>query len=150
MALIKCPNCGKKVSDKAYTCPGCGSSLKTKWQDPFEDLEISPSVRNVSSGVSSARVRSAKKIRLKAGKRRFGKVLLSVFAIVAIGLIIGLFIMRVSGKTTGQASEETLTAETQSLPSTVLSSVAQPTAETAASAETIDTVSYTINTEKAN
>lgn len=28
MALIKCPECGKEVSDKAETCPGCGYVLK--------------------------------------------------------------------------------------------------------------------------
>lgn len=27
MALIACPNCGKNVSDKAATCPGCGLDL---------------------------------------------------------------------------------------------------------------------------
>lgn len=24
MALIKCPDCKKEVSDKAYSCPNCG------------------------------------------------------------------------------------------------------------------------------
>ena len=24
MALIKCPECGKKISDKAPSCPNCG------------------------------------------------------------------------------------------------------------------------------
>ncbi|MDE5803214.1 MAG: zinc-ribbon domain-containing protein [Lachnospiraceae bacterium] len=24
MALIKCPECGKEISDKASSCPGCG------------------------------------------------------------------------------------------------------------------------------
>lgn len=28
MALIKCPECGKNVSDKAIKCPNCGCSLK--------------------------------------------------------------------------------------------------------------------------
>ena len=28
MALIKCPECGKKMSDKAEGCPHCGYSLK--------------------------------------------------------------------------------------------------------------------------
>ena len=29
MALIKCPECGKDISDKAFTCPGCGYPMKT-------------------------------------------------------------------------------------------------------------------------
>lgn len=28
MALIKCPECGKEISDKATTCPNCGMPLR--------------------------------------------------------------------------------------------------------------------------
>ncbi|MFH0854507.1 MAG: hypothetical protein V1891_03370 [bacterium] len=28
MALIKCPECGRDVSDKAFTCPYCGNPFK--------------------------------------------------------------------------------------------------------------------------
>ena len=28
MALIKCPECGQEISDKAFTCPKCGNPLK--------------------------------------------------------------------------------------------------------------------------
>lgn len=30
MALIKCPECGKEISDKAEACPHCGISFKTE------------------------------------------------------------------------------------------------------------------------
>ena len=30
MALIKCPECGKDVSDTAETCPNCGFTTKRK------------------------------------------------------------------------------------------------------------------------
>jgi len=30
MALIKCGECNKKVSDKAATCPNCGNPIKDK------------------------------------------------------------------------------------------------------------------------
>ena len=30
MALIKCPECGKQVSDKANACPNCGYSFLSK------------------------------------------------------------------------------------------------------------------------
>jgi len=33
MALIKCPECGKKASNKAQNCPSCGYPLHTKQQD---------------------------------------------------------------------------------------------------------------------
>lgn len=30
MAIIKCPECGHQVSDKALTCPECGVEIKGK------------------------------------------------------------------------------------------------------------------------
>ena len=27
MALIKCPECGKEISDKAASCPHCGNPM---------------------------------------------------------------------------------------------------------------------------
>ena len=41
MALIKCPECGKQVSDKAQSCPNCGYPLKAEIKNPptfTEDL----------------------------------------------------------------------------------------------------------------
>lgn len=32
MALIKCPECGKKISDTAISCPNCGYNLSPKNQ----------------------------------------------------------------------------------------------------------------------
>lgn len=31
MALIKCPECGKEISDKAISCPNCGAVVKKKF-----------------------------------------------------------------------------------------------------------------------
>lgn len=39
MALINCPDCGKKVSDQAPTCPNCGRPLE----------EVSQSTPNVKA-----------------------------------------------------------------------------------------------------
>lgn len=33
MALIKCPECGKQVSDKAATCPNCGVAIAKMLSD---------------------------------------------------------------------------------------------------------------------
>ena len=30
MALIKCPECGKEISDKATVCPNCGYPITTE------------------------------------------------------------------------------------------------------------------------
>ena len=33
MALIKCPECGKEISDKAQICPGCGIKIDNENKD---------------------------------------------------------------------------------------------------------------------
>jgi DNA-directed RNA polymerase subunit RPC12/RpoP len=38
MALIKCSECGKEISDKAPACPSCGAPLAAKLND--EDLKV--------------------------------------------------------------------------------------------------------------
>ena len=40
MSLIKCPECGKEVSNQASTCPNCGVSLKQQ-----QSNQNGPSVR---------------------------------------------------------------------------------------------------------
>ena len=30
MALVKCPECGKEISDKASNCPGCGYPIESQ------------------------------------------------------------------------------------------------------------------------
>ncbi len=37
MALIKCPECGREISDKAVSCPGCGCPVEAS--DNRTDLE---------------------------------------------------------------------------------------------------------------
>lgn len=32
MALVKCPECGKKVSDTAVSCPNCGYGIKEHFE----------------------------------------------------------------------------------------------------------------------
>ena len=36
MALIKCPECGKEISDKAAICPNCGCPIR---REPIESLQ---------------------------------------------------------------------------------------------------------------
>ena len=38
MAIIKCPECGKDVSDKAVSCPACGYPIASKI--PNGDIQI--------------------------------------------------------------------------------------------------------------
>lgn len=39
MALIKCPECGKEISDKATACPNCGYPIDGKPIEPVETSE---------------------------------------------------------------------------------------------------------------
>ena len=55
MALIKCPECGKEISDKADVCIGCGfplskieSFIQEKTVEPFPNL---PAELDIGSGV---------------------------------------------------------------------------------------------------
>lgn len=34
MALINCPECGKEISDKALTCPNCGTPINMRMAIP--------------------------------------------------------------------------------------------------------------------
>ena len=44
MALIKCPECGKEISDRAYSCPNCGfpimEYLEEKEEEKEKELEL--------------------------------------------------------------------------------------------------------------
>lgn len=40
MALIKCPECGREISDKAAACPGCGYPLSKFREENHNDDEI--------------------------------------------------------------------------------------------------------------
>ena len=48
MAMIKCPECGKEVSDKAKTCPNCGCPIENI--SPSGTVQIKVSPLNSSSG----------------------------------------------------------------------------------------------------
>ncbi len=37
MALIKCPGCGREISDKAASCPGCGCPSSEFFHSVYED-----------------------------------------------------------------------------------------------------------------
>lgn len=40
MALIKCPECGKEISDTSVTCPNCGFRLKLMSQKTKDLISI--------------------------------------------------------------------------------------------------------------
>lgn len=54
MALIKCPECGKQVSDRAPTCPGCGSPIDTAIRCPKCGSANTEVISGASKAVSVA------------------------------------------------------------------------------------------------
>ena len=49
VAIIKCPECGRDVSDKAPTCPGCGAPVSAVEQ-PETPVTVNQPVRVVRAG----------------------------------------------------------------------------------------------------
>lgn len=47
MALIKCPECGKEISDKAISCPGCGYPI---YKTEMETEQDRVNIRNKNKG----------------------------------------------------------------------------------------------------
>lgn len=39
MALMKCPECGKEISDTVKKCPKCGMRIKKRMSDRFKPIE---------------------------------------------------------------------------------------------------------------
>lgn len=61
MALIECPECGKKISDKASACPECGNPMAQQGQPdqgngtycPSCKVRVTPAVTSVGGGSCS-------------------------------------------------------------------------------------------------
>ena len=54
MAMIKCPECGNSVSDKAKNCPNCGCPIDTKVYCPSCGSSNVSVIRGASKAVSIA------------------------------------------------------------------------------------------------
>lgn len=59
MAIIKCPECGRQISDKAPTCPSCGVEIAGKitkcphcGEVYFSSQEMCPNCHEIAVGVT--------------------------------------------------------------------------------------------------
>ncbi len=50
MALVKCPNCGQEISDKAMKCPNCGASISSIQKMQFT-LDRQPRILKIVIGI---------------------------------------------------------------------------------------------------
>lgn len=78
MALIKCPECDKEVSDKAISCPHCGYELPNA--NKFEKTEIHSVPAKMGSGT----------IGIFAGIILIPIGIITMFLLSIFGLIIGI------------------------------------------------------------
>ena len=92
MALMKCPECGKEISDKASVCPNCGfllssSASRPRFQISSSETPVGPLERKPFTGCASIVVGLC------------GVPLMFVLPPIGILMIIGSIIMIISGIT---------------------------------------------------
>lgn len=54
MALIKCPECGKEISDKAGECPNCGyplEDMRVEKEEVAEEISVEAVDNDISKEV---------------------------------------------------------------------------------------------------
>lgn len=78
MALIKCSECGKDISDRAKKCPGCGYQLKKE-----KDV--------VNTNVKEEKVTTHFSRKIFTRQRKVAIILLTLTAIIVIAAIIFFF-----------------------------------------------------------
>lgn len=82
--IIKCPECGGDVSDKAQTCPHCGYGLTQKKTD--ERLKVNPKSEWTPSPTVQPNIQKPKK-----EKKKHGCLGYIIACVVVIGIFKGLF-----------------------------------------------------------
>lgn len=50
MALIECIECGKKISDRANTCPNCGNPMFDPLSEPFQKQQPKIEIKEHKEG----------------------------------------------------------------------------------------------------
>ncbi len=68
MALVKCPECGKEISDKASNCPGCGYPIESQKIEVLGNISEQPVIEQKS--------------------KKLNKKIISIIAVIAIMVII--------------------------------------------------------------
>ena len=104
MALIKCPECGRDVSDSAITCPNCGYPLKQNQEEEKESV-VEQAVTNesedsevtnpeiiqaevVSVGIPTTDVKVSEKKKFDFPKNK--KIIIGIGAVAAVAIIGGI------------------------------------------------------------
>lgn len=95
MALIKCTECGKEVSDKAAACPNCGCPVPRDEMNDQTKEELQGESEDVSECASEKTANDVKEIRKATRKTKSLVVaLVSVSVLLVVAIIFAIAIMK--------------------------------------------------------
>lgn len=136
MALIKCADCGKEISDKAKSCPNCGCPVVV--EDSIEKLTIVNAgkkgvVNNTEKNipVNTKTIKAPPPVMSKEKKFSTSKLILAivgvVVGVVVVGLLLGFVVIPMGRElintifvSTNQENEVTVDYSDESLTETVI------------------------------
>ncbi len=84
MALVKCPECGKEISDQAKSCPNCGFVFEHEVLSKTRETELSEKKVNAAAGIALIVIGILVTI---LGGFTMGLIVGIVFVIVGLGMI---------------------------------------------------------------
>lgn len=153
MALIKCPNCGKEISDKAKRCVHCGYILKddSKHATPDQPLEHSKSVLSMSSkkqskGIHEESVSSLHPQRSNKPSNNHTSVIIMGIVIAVLAVVIVVLVLKNNDTNTVSSSGSTASMAMQS-DTTKSASSTEKTKPVTSAADTISTAESNIEAQ---
>lgn len=84
MALIKCPECGREVSDSAIVCPGCGYPIQQRKENNLDN--ICPECGNLLGNDKSKCSKCGFELKPQKKKKQINTIVLAIFASILLVL----------------------------------------------------------------
>lgn len=104
MALIKCPECGKEISDKAEACPNCGCPIKASNSSSSEINDSEPGDSDqISNGEEDSKYIESGKEKKAMSKKTKGAIGVFVGVIIIGGIV--LYLLTANMRTYDKAIE---------------------------------------------
>ena len=107
MALIVCPECGKKVSEQALTCPGCGYPIAQLKDNEKSSVELEKISEDAETTNTETGMKNANSVRTD------NKKMVAIFAAIAVIIILGIVICVGISKKQEKMKAEEIAAEYQ-------------------------------------
>lgn len=117
MALIKCPKCGRSISDKAQNCPGCG------WQVNLNKVKVNETghTKSENGDINFAEPDQAKKMEEPGKKEKI--VNKKMFLGIAVIMVVALWSVMLVNMTANRITKKFLKEITMADASTVIENV---------------------------